>query len=118
VNTTAAGQQNFNNIFGSVIGMSRDWAVAQFADDMGFSLASNYTNPSWHFRGLMSALNSGSFPLFTRSLSTSPIDLTLAGGAASYIRFQVGPGATASLNMTASGLPLPAEVDVTVMRTK
>jgi hypothetical protein len=118
VNATAAGQQNFNNVLGNIITLTRDWAVAQYADDNGFSVSSNYTNPSWQFRGLTAALNNGNFPLLTRSLTGSPIDLTLVGGSASYVRFQVAGNSTGTLTLTASGQPVPSEVDVIVMRTK
>lgn len=118
VNSTTSGQSNFNAVFGDLITQTRDWAVAQYADDIGLGVAANYTNPSWNFRTLLPAINSGAFPLLTRTLATSPIDISLVGGAASYVRFQIGGGTPATLTMTSSGQPLPSAVDVIVMRTK
>ena len=48
--------------------MTRDWAVAQFTDDAGLGVASQYTMPSWNFRSVYSVL--GGWPLApaTRSL--------------------------------------------------
>lgn len=118
VNSTTAGQANFNGVFGDIVSMTRDWAVAQFADDIGFQVAAIYTNPSWNFRTLLPPINNGNFPLTTRTLLGSPIDLTLIGGAPSYVRFQITGGATAGVTANSSGQPLPSGVDVILMRTK
>ena len=118
VNTTSAGQSNFNAVLGDITTLTRDWAVAQFADDIGFGISSNYMNPSWNFRSLMPAINSGSFPLLTRTVGIDPVDISLAGGGASYLRFQTGAANPATVTIKSSGQPLPAGVDVIVMRTK
>jgi len=118
VNTTSAGQANFNSVFGDIVTQTRDWAVAQYADDIGIAVPANYTNPSWDFRTLLPAINSNTFPLLTRPLGAIPVDISLAGGSASYVRFQIGATSPATLTMTSSGQPLPAAVDVIVMRTK
>lgn len=118
VNSTTAGQANFNDVFGDIVSMSRDWAVAQFADDLGFAIDASYANPSWNFRSLMPPISGGTFPLLTRALVTSPVDISLVGGAAAYIRFQVGGATTATLTVTSSGQPVPSGVDVIVMRTR
>ena len=118
VNTTSAGQSNFNAVLGDITTLTRDWAVAQFADDLGFGISSNYMNPSWNFRSLMPAINSGSFPLLTRTVGIDPVDISLAGGGASYLRFQTGAANPATVTIKSSGQPLPAGVDVIVMRTK
>lgn len=118
VNTTSAGQSNFNAVFGDIVSQSRDWAVAQFADDIGFSIVATYTNQSWNFRSLSPALNGGVFPLATRPLGTTPLNGSIVGGAAAYVRFQIGGTSPATLTMTSSGQPLPSGIDVIVMRTK
>src|SRR5204863_6639015 len=89
VNTTLAGQANFNSVFGDIITNARDWAVAQYADDAGLGIASNFTNPSWNFRSVMPAINGGVYPLLTRALLGTPVSVTLNGGAAAYLRFGV-----------------------------
>jgi Bacterial surface proteins containing Ig-like domains len=119
VNTTLSGRENFNAVFGDIVTFTRDWAVAQYADDLGFGVAANYMNPSWNFRSLMPAINGNIFPLLTHVIGIDPVDISLSGGAAAYLRFQIGaasgPGA---VSLKTVGQPLPARVDVMVMRTK
>jgi len=118
VNSTTAGQTNFNAVFGDIISMSRDWVVAQFLDDAGLGAPPNYTHPSWNYRSVLPALNSGRFPLFTRALLDLPVDLTLNGGGVSYLRFRIAANAPATINATSSGQPVPAAVDVMLVRTQ
>lgn len=117
VNSTTAGTANFNAVFGNIVTQTRDWAVAQYVDDTGLGVPSIYTNPSWNFRSLEPAINSGVFPLLTRSLGNLPIDITLVGGGAAYVRFQVSTS-PATITLTSSGQALPAGVDVILVRTK
>lgn len=119
VNTTASGQANFNAVFGNIITMSRDWAVAQFTDDVGLGVPASNTNPSWNFRSVLPALDpAGSFPLFTRALLTSPVNITLNGGGAAYMRFSVAANVPATIGATSSGQPVPSAVDFILVRTQ
>jgi len=119
VNTTSAGQANFNAVLGDIVTLTRDWAVAQYADDLGFGVSANYMNPSWNFRSLMPAINSGVFPLLTHTLGSDPVDISLNGGGASYLRFQISTASgPAAVSLKSSGVALPAGVDVMVMRTR
>lgn len=117
VNSTTAGQANFNAIFGNITTMTRDWAVAQFMDDAGLGPSSVYTNPSWNYRSLLPAINSGAWPLLTRSLTVSPVSVTLNGGGAAYLRFHVDAGVFATVAVTSSGQAVPSSVDVILVRT-
>ena len=119
VNSTTVGQANFNAVFGNIIGMTRDWAVAQIADDAGLPVAAIYMHPSWNFRSLLPALNSGKFPLLTRPLASgTPVEITLRGGGAGYVRFRVPAGVAASVESLSSGQPVPASVDLMLLRTQ
>lgn len=118
VNSTLSGQANFNSVFGDIITMSRDWAVAQFTDDAGLNVAANFTNPSWNFRSVLPAINQGRFPLLTRPLLSAPVDITLNGGGAAYIRFQVGANLPAAITATSSGQAVQAAVDFILVRTQ
>jgi Bacterial Ig-like domain (group 2) len=118
VNTTAAGQANFNAVFGDIITLSRDWAVAQFTDDAGLNVPASNTNPSWNFRSVLPALNGGNFPLLTRALLTAPVNITLNGGGAGYMRFSVAANVPATIGATSSGQPVPSAVDFILVRTQ
>jgi hypothetical protein len=120
-NSTTAGQANFNAVFGDIITNSRDWAVAQFTDDApALSVAANYTHPSWNFRSLIPPLNppSGASPLLTHALTAAPVNVTLAGGGAAYVRFSVAANAAATIAATSSGAPVPSTVDFILVRTQ
>jgi len=118
VNSTTAGQANFNSVFGDIIAQSRDWALAQFLDDAGLGTSANYSHPSWNFRSVLPGINSGKFPLLTHPLTSTPVDLTLSGATAGYIRFSVGANLSASIVTTASGQAVPSFVDMLLVRTQ
>ena len=120
VNSSVAGQENFNNVFGDIITMTRDWAIAQFTDDAGFGLSPNFSNPSWNFRSIMPAITSGgAFPLHTRALLSSPLDIpVLNGGGAAYVRFSVAANAPAIIGATSSGQAVPSVVEFFLLRTQ
>jgi len=117
VNSTTSGQANFNAVFGDIITWSRDWAVAQFTDDAGLGVAANYTHPSWNYRSLMPPLNGGVSPLLTHALLAAPVNLTLGGGGAAYLRFSVAANVSATIGATSSGQPVSA-VDFILVRTR
>jgi hypothetical protein len=118
VNTPASGQANFNAVFGDIVSMSRDWAVAQFTDDAGLSVPAVNTNPSWNYRSLLPAINQGTFPLLTRALLATPLNIALSGGGASYTRFRVSANAPATITATSSGQVVPPVVDFILVRTQ
>jgi hypothetical protein len=116
-NATTAGQANFNAVFGDIVAMSRDWAVAQFTDDAGLNVSANHTHPSWNFRSVLPAINGGNFPLRTWPLVSAPTDVTLAGGGAAYLRFRVSANEPATISAASSGQRVPAAVDFFLVRT-
>jgi hypothetical protein len=119
VNSTTSGQANFNVVLGDIITMSRDWAVAQFTDDAGLGVAANYTHPSWNYRSLMPALNGGISPLLTRALLAVPVNITLNGGGAAYMRFRVPANTPSAIGATSSsGGIVPSAVDFILVRTQ
>lgn len=118
VNSTTAGQANFNAAFGDIISLSRDWAVAQFLDDAGIPEPANYTHPSWNYRSLLPPINGGGFPLLTHALLSETVNVTLNGGGAAYLRFGVAANTTAGIAATSSGQTIPTSVDVILVRTR
>ncbi len=120
VNSTTAGQANFNSVFGDIITNTRDWAVAQFTDDDGLGVAAKYTNPSWNFRSVLPKIvTPNAFPLATSTfVAGSPLSLSIVGGGAAYVRFSVAAGIAAAVVSTSSGASLPANIDFILVRTK
>lgn len=119
VNSRSRGAVNFATVLGDLVPFARDWSVAQFADDIGLSPPSKYTNPSWSFRSVMPALNNQQFPLATLPLiGGSPLSLQLVGGGAAYVRFRILSNALATIAATSSGQPLSANIDFVLVRTQ
>jgi hypothetical protein len=121
VNTSIAGQANFNAVMGDITTLTRDWAVAQFLDDGATGNSQSiYSYPSWNFRSIFPALGTnGTWSLVTRPL-VAPTALTfnLVGGGAAYLRFRVAAGAPATIAGTSAGQPLPGNIDFILVRTQ
>ncbi|MGH9887689.1 MAG: hypothetical protein ACREBE_19315, partial [bacterium] len=120
VNARTNGQTNYNAVFGPIIDNVRDWALAQFVDDIGLSVPAKYTNPSWNFRSIFPGLGVTRFPIATSQLiGGSALPLTVVGGGAAYVRFRVPANTSVSLSAAASaaGGALPANIELTLVRT-
>lgn len=119
VNSTFSGLTNFNGVFGDIAAFTRDWVVAQFADDTSMPMAVNYTNPSWDYRSVLPALQqSGLFPLRTQQLLSAPLSVSLVSGGASYMRFRVAASGLATVAGSSSGGTVPTGVDFMLVRTQ
>jgi hypothetical protein len=118
VNTTLAGQANFNNVFGDLIAYTRDWAVAQYTDDAVPPSSPSYANPSWNFRQIMPNISGGLFPLLMHPLVGSPVSVTLNGGSAAYMRFGVAANVPARISASSAGVALSSAVDLMLVRTR
>jgi hypothetical protein len=118
VNNTSVGFQNLRARLGAEpVQWMRDWAVSVYTDDAVPNVPAIFTQPSWNFRSLYTA-DVGKYPLFTRPLTSGqPVNVTLVGGGASYLRAAVAGGLKASVAV-ASSAALPGTLSVTVVRTK
>lgn len=123
VNSPSVGMTNFTSVLGEFFTITRDWATAQYTDDV-LTTPPAHQHPSWHFRSIMPRLVSTSnppppYPLRTRTLGAgAPLSVTLAGGGAAYIRFGVAGGATGAVTPTSTSATSLANVSFTVVRTK
>jgi hypothetical protein len=128
VNSKLSGFQNLDAVFGgSTLNLARDWAVAQYTDDsnIGQNLRTSYTFASWNYRAVYAAFrdragNALPFPLRVTTLPSTgaPVQSTLVGGGATYLRFASAPGATATVRLTAAGVPVPESVQMVLVRTR
>jgi hypothetical protein len=123
-NSRNAGITNFTAVFGgNFAALVRDWATAQYMDDVVAQVPAAFRHPSWHYRSIMPRVanqnNPPPYPLQTRSLvAAGSVSLSLNGGSAAYLRFGVAAGATGTIIPTSSGAPPPAAVSFTVVRTR
>jgi hypothetical protein len=122
VNSTSAGLQNLQGVFGTnVLGMVRDWIVSLYTDDYVAGVPASFTQPSWNFRTAFPAapVSPRPYPLIdaVRSMTNETShQVSLRGGSGGFWRFAVTPGREASIRVTASGVAPPATVRATIVR--
>jgi uncharacterized protein YjdB len=119
VNTTTNGRTNFNAVFGDLTTSVRDWAVANFVDDLNIPLPTKYQHLTWNYRSIFTGLGSATLPIATSALvSGTPLSLQLVGGGVAYVRFRINNNTAAQILASASGQPLPANIDFILVRTQ
>jgi hypothetical protein len=121
VNSNLEGIPNIQNAIGgaSPTDWERDFTAALYADDNAFSVAAQYTNPSWNFRALY-ALLFGTYSLLPRPL-TNNTGLTLSyssGGGTAYGRFGVPASGFAKVTALSGGVAPVSPYALIVVRTK
>jgi hypothetical protein len=114
------GVQNLTRVFSAELTTwVRDWAVANYADDLVAGVAPSATHPSWDFRSTVAFVNQGNFPLATQPLDNVSItSVGIGDGSSAYLRFGVPPGMIGGGRMTARGAPLPTGFSLSILRTK
>jgi hypothetical protein len=114
------GIANLSQAFGSDISSwIRDWATANYADDLIAGLQSTYTHPSWNYRSIIPALDATLFPLTVRTLNNATITtVDIDDGSAAYLSFGVSAGATGGARITSRGGVVPNAFTLSIVRTK
>lgn len=130
VNSTTAGLANLTARIpgGQFDAYLRDWAVATLADDFSTTVTAGlgpaYRIPAWNFRSVFPALRIGGaplgvYPLVTRTITSGTQQVvSLAGGTSSHIRVGVPAGQSAVLSLSSNGGPVPAAVQIAVVRLR
>jgi hypothetical protein len=126
VNTPDTGQTNLSNVFGTnFMTQIRDWATSVFSDDVPGLSDPRFLEQSWNMRSIFPGLANGSgqalgkYPLTVVPLSDAqPANLLINAGGVAYLRFTVPAGGQASIDWTASGLPVSPFFQFTVVRTR
>jgi hypothetical protein len=118
VNSTTTGLANLGGVLGTdALPLVRDFTVAQYTDDTGIGVPT-FQHLSWHYRDVLPAINNNNPALRVRFLvNGSSNAVTLTGGGASYVRLRV-PGEIGVIRSSAQGAPVPATVQMTLVRTK
>jgi hypothetical protein len=58
------------------------------------------------------------YPLLTHTLLSAPVNITLYGGGAAYLRFGVAANTPAIISGNASGQAVPSAIDFILLRTQ
>jgi hypothetical protein len=118
VNANTSGLANLQGVFGpTVMSQIRDWATANYSDDLLTGITNPFQQPSWSYRQILPAL--GGFPLPVVTLVDGvPSPTSLVGGGAAYFHFAVSAGRTALVNVTSGGAAPSATVQFTLVRTR
>jgi Big-like domain-containing protein len=114
------GMDNLSRVFGPDLQQwIRDWATANYADDLVEGIESQDTHPSWNFRSILSGMNENQFGLPTVTLETASVTgLSIRDGSAGYLRFGVSAGGIGGGRVTSRAGDLPASVSLSIIRTK
>ena len=121
-NATTTGLATLKSVLGQdPAPLFRDWAVANYVDDLGTTTDARYLEPSWNFRSIYTTtfLNTPTYPLKTTMLSDkAKVDLQIRGGSAAYLRLAAAAGKDALLNLSSGGAAPSAPLQFIVIRTK
>ena len=99
----------------------RDWAVANYLDDLGVNGDPRFMHPSWNFRDILpiTFTNVPTYPLATSTLlDGAKKDLQIRGGSASYLRFSMPAGKEGLLTFSSGGGAPSTPLQFVVVRTK
>ena len=118
VNTADTGITNLRREFGTLVNLNiRDWAVANYVDDVVTSVPAAYTHPSWNFRSAMLISSTQQYAIQTRLL-TQVHNHTIVDGGAAYYRFGVAASTTAGVAVTVNNAVPPSNLRMVLVRTK
>lgn len=121
-NSTVTGLGTLQSILGSSpTPYFRDWAVANYVDDLGVNNDPRFMHASWNFRNIFTNtfLNIPTYPLAVTSLADATrLDLSVRGGSASYLRFALPAGKEGLLTFSSGGGAPSTPLQFIVVRTK
>jgi hypothetical protein len=122
VNTQSTGLTNLAEALGTdPAPLLRDWAVSLYMDDNAPNVDRRFIQPSWNLRNALSLVSTTGtvYPLSTRAvLENASLVLTLNASSVAFLRFGVPAGQDALVTMTSTGAPLPASIQLSVVRVK
>ena len=98
---------------------TRDWSIANYADDFVPGIQDGYKHQSWNVRTVVTPLNQGQWALATVPLdSVNTNFVSLNDGGALYLRFGVAPGKVGGGRLTSRGGIPPNSFTISILRTK
>ena len=121
-NSTVTGFATLQTVYGQApAALFRDWAVANYVDDLGVTSDPRYLHKSWNYRDIFTTtfLNIPTYPLQVSSLTEAVrADLTVRGGSAAYLRFAAPASREVLLTLTSGGGAPSSSLQFVVVRTK
>jgi len=121
-NSTVTGFATLQVVIGSAPApYFKDWAVANYLDDLGVNNDPRFMHASWNFRNIFTNtfLNIPTYPLLVNPLAdNTKTDLLVRGGSASYLRFAMPAGKEGLLEFSSGGGAPSAPFQFVVVRTK
>jgi hypothetical protein len=121
VNARNAGLANLRTTLNTdPLALMQAWTVSVYVDDAVPGIAARYQQPSWNFRSVMPGLiQQQRFPLAVQSVpSDGTQQVTLRAGGAAYLRFGVGAGAGATIQIRSGGQAPPERLRLSLVRTR
>ena len=119
---TVTGLATLRSVYGTdPTPLVRDWAVANYVDDLGVSSDPRFQHKSWNFRDIYTTtfLNIPTYPLPVTSLADgAKKDFLIRGGSAGYLRFSVAAGKEGLLTFSSGGGAPSTPLQFVVVRTK
>ena len=117
------GQHGLSNLTHSVTadlaGWTRDWSIANYADDFIPGIQDAYKHQSWNVRTVVAPLNQGLWALATVPLDSANTNfVSISDGGAVYLRFGVAPGKVGGGRLTSRGGIPPNNFTISILRTK
>ncbi len=121
-NSTVTGMATLSRAFGTdPMPLFRDFAIANYMDDLSITTDARFTHKSWNFRDIYTKtyLNNPTYPLKVTGLAeNAKTDFSIKGGSASYARLSVDAGRDALLTFSSAGGLPNASLQFVVVRTK
>ena len=123
VNTTSSDQHGVANLtrvtgpdFTSWV---RDWAMANFADDLVDGIPPTLSHSSWNYRSIITMLDGAPYPIPTQRLDSASISsIGIGDGSAAYLRFGVAPGTIGGGRISVRGGTPTDAFKLSLLRTR
>jgi hypothetical protein len=120
VNSMTTGLGTLRLAFGDdPVGLSRDWTVANYLDDLGVTTDPRYQQASWNYRDIFShTFLAGTDPLVVTGISAGgTVNAMVQRNSAGYYRLAVPAGGEGLVQLSTTGAP-SASFQFVVIRTK
>jgi len=100
--------------------LMRDWATANYLDDLGITSDPRFQHASWNFRDIYTrTFTAGTYPLAVTGLTSgTSVVASLQRTTAGYYRFSVPASGEGLVRLSNTGAPPSASMRFVVVRTR